>query len=315
MSRPFRLPAVLSAAVTAALAGALLSAPTTASATTFAAPKASHVKACKKADFAGASRMRLQSSKKAVGKSGRTKATARAWVYTNQRQQACVVTSATSPKVKKTRKTTDISYSGYSLVESDSVIKFAQGHQLSMDDFWGDSNSFARWGRKAPRTTSASVIDLVDDGVMTAADLDGLPQELQTLKGQKYRMETTSLVVRWQMYGDRTVKTKKVTKAKAAKVRKAKFKKIAARRTAGLKEARTSWQEWVAAQRQTTAEERAWVKFYGDLIHDMDRMIVKGQAQSDKAMARHAAKEAVRGAKLVSGYRIKIDLPLSLPRS
>lgn len=312
MSLSSRWSAVLTATVTAALTGALLSAPTAAHAASSPAPKASHVKACKKADFSGASRMRLQSSKKAVGKSGRSKVTARAYVYTNKDQQACIVTTATSPKVKKTKKTVDIFHVASSIVLNDAVIKFEGGHQFNSNDPWGDSHS--SFGSKPPRSIGASVVDLAEEGVMTAEDLEYFPAGMENLEGQKYRMDVKSLRVHWHLTAERTVKTKKVSKAKAAKARKAKIKKIDARRKSGLRKARTTWQEWVAAQPQTTPEERVWVKEFGDLIHDFERTVVTSQAGADKAMARYAAKEAVRGRKTVKAYGIKIDLPLALPR-
>lgn len=311
MSRPFRLSAVLSATVTAALTGALLSAPTAASATTYAAPKAAHVKACKKAEFAGAASMRLQGSTKAVGKSGKVKATARAWVYTNTRQQACIVTTATTPKVKKSRKRTDLFYSGSSWVENESSIKFEAGHQFNSKDAWSNSSSF--FGGKPRSATNAVVVDLAEEGVMTAEDLQYFPGDLDSLKDQRYRMDVTSIRVNWQLTAQYTVKTKKVSKAKAANTRKAKYKKIDARRKAGLIQARATWQEWVAAQPQTTPEERVWVKEFGALIHDFEKSIVKGHASADRATAKQAAKDAVRGVKTVTPYEIKVALPLPVP--
>lgn len=316
MPRTPRLPAVLSAAVAAALTGALLAAPTSAHAETRPAPPASHVKKCAAEGLSKASTMRLRSTKKAAGRSGRMKATATAWVYTRDGgSKACVVTSAKSPQVKRTRKTTDVSYGGSSTVESDATIRFVEGgHQFNFPDIFGNSSMFVRWGRKAPTKLDATVIDLVDEKVMTAEDLQDFPAEMQTLEGKRYRMEATSLAVRWQLEGERTAKVKKMKKARATRIRKAEFKKIATRRAAGMKQARKTWKQWSAAQPQRTPEERAWVKFYGGLALDVEKMFVSLEAQAEKSEARQTAKDAVRGRRPESVYDIEIELPLKLPQ-
>lgn len=315
MSRPFRLPAVLSAVVTTALAGALLSAPTTAYAAPSAAPKAAHVKACKKADFSGASRMRLDSSKKAVGKSGRTKATVRVWVYTNQKSQACVVSALNSPKVKKTRKTTDVTYSGSSTVVSDATVRFETGDVFNMPELLGLGDYFSTWNRKAPKKVHAQVIELSVDDVMTAEDLADFPEELRTLKGKRYTMNAVNLGVNVELQGTRTVKVKKVKKAKAIKARDAKYKKIAKQRKADLKKVKADSKTWTAAQPQTTAEERAWVKFWGETIRYFETEMAKGHAKVARYEAKQIAKDAIKGIKTEKAYDIKIEIPLTLPKS
>ncbi len=314
MSRPFRLPAVLSAVVTAALAGALLSAPTTAYAESYAAPKAAHVKACKNADFSGASQMRLHSSKKAVGKSGRTKATVRVWVYTNQKSQACVVSALKSPKVKKTRKTTDVAYSGSSTVVSDAVVRFETGDVFNMPELLGLGDYFSTWNRKPPKKVYAQVVELAVEDVMTAEDLADFPKELRTLKGKRYTMNAVTLGVNLELQGTRTLKVKKVKKAKAIKARNAKYKKIAKQRKADLRKATADWKTWTAAQPQDTAEERAWVEFWGGTVRYFWQEMAKGEAKAARYVAKQTAKDAMKGVKTQTVYDIKIDMPLALPQ-
>lgn len=317
MSRPSRLPAVLSAAVTAALTGALLSAtPTAANAQSATAPKASHVKVCKKAGFPSASKMRLQSSKKVVGKSRGVKAKARAWVYTTSKgTKACVVTSVNSPKVKKTRRTTDIGYSGGSTVTSDAVIRFEEGHVFNATDFFGVQDYFSVWNRKAPKKLSAHVVELFDDVVMTEEEAADFPEGMRGLAGKPYTLEATTLAAEWQLQGTRTLKVKKVKKAKALKARKAKYKKIAKQRKSDLKKATATWKTWTAAQPKTTAEERAWVEFWGETIHIFHRAVAKGEAKAARYVAKQTAKDAMKGIKTQTVYDIEIDIPLALPQS
>ena len=315
MSRPSRWSVVLSAAVTAALSGALLSAaPATASGQASAAPKSSHVKVCKEAGLGSASKMRLQSSKKAVGKSRGVKVTARAWVYTtSKRKEACVVTSANSPRVKKTGRTLAVEHTGGSALISDAVIRFKEGHVFNATDPFdlGDSDDL---GRTASKNLAAHVVDIHDDEVMTAEDIAEFPKEMHGLKGKAYTIDATNLELKWQVTGTRTVKIKKVKKAKALKTRKANYKKIESRRKADVRKTIATWKKWAAAQPQSTVEERAWVKYYGEVVVDLKRWLAKWEAKSARSEARQKAKDAMAGKKTQTAYDIDINLALTVPQ-